>query len=232
MSELTSWASGGTLYTMGDPDRPPTWVSFPQAYLHGGNVGASASLFALWHRIMTGEGQHVDVSIQQYLIWITMVTVGLWECHQYDLPRSGYGINLLGIEGRLGYQAKDGWVSLLYGGGTVASMRESAEGLVRWMTEAGMCPDWLRKLDWLTEYDPMNEEIVKKVRREISKFIESKTISELFEGAKQRKILLAPVATVKDIWETEQYHVRKYWTQVYHDEIDDTHKIGTTYLGY
>ena len=29
-SELTAWASGGCLYVMGDPDRPPVWISFPR----------------------------------------------------------------------------------------------------------------------------------------------------------------------------------------------------------
>lgn len=226
-SELISWASGGTLYTMGDPDRPPTWISFPQAFLHGGNVGASASLFALWHRIMAGEGQHVDVSIQQYLIWITMFTVGLWECYQYDLPRAGYGWNVLGIVGKIGYEARDGWVTLLFGGGSAASMRESSEGLIRWMDEENVCPDWLKKVDWFTEYDIFNEALVQKVRKEISKFINSKNISELYEGAKKRNILLAPVATVKDIWNSEQYRARGYWTPVYHPELDDT----ITYCG-
>jgi crotonobetainyl-CoA:carnitine CoA-transferase CaiB-like acyl-CoA transferase len=226
-SELTSWASGGTLYTMGDPDRPPTWISFPQAFLHGGNVGAAGSLFALWHRIMTGEGQHVDVSIQQYLIWITMFTVGLWDCYQYDLPRGGYGWNVLGLVGKLGYEAKDGWVTLLFGGGAAASMRESSKGLVKWMDEENVCPEWLKNLDWMTEYDMFNEPLVIKVRNEISKFISNKTIAELYEEAKKRNILLAPVATVKNILESEQLRARKYWTKVFHPELEDS----LTYCG-
>ncbi|MFO7963964.1 MAG: CoA transferase [Desulfobacterales bacterium] len=221
-TELISWASGGTLYTMGDPDRPPTRISFPQAFLHGGNVGAAASLFALWHRIVTGEGQHVDVSIQQYLIWITMFTVGLWECYQYDLPRGGYGWNVLGLTGKIGYEARDGWVTLLFGGGAAASMRESAEALVKWMDEEKVCPDWLKQLDWKTEYDMFNEPLVEKVRAQISNFIISKNKSELYEEAKKRNILLAPVATVEDIWNNDQCRAREYWTTVQHPELNDT----------
>src|SRR4030043_844506 len=47
-SDLTAWASGGYLYICGNPDRAPTWVSFPQASLFGGAEAAIGSLVALW----------------------------------------------------------------------------------------------------------------------------------------------------------------------------------------
>lgn len=45
-SELTAWASGGMLYICGIPDRPPNWISFPQASLHAGAEAATGALIA------------------------------------------------------------------------------------------------------------------------------------------------------------------------------------------
>ena len=61
-SELAVWASAGILYISGDPDRPPSWVSFPQSYLHGGAQAAAGTLLALYHRRSLGEGQHIDAA--------------------------------------------------------------------------------------------------------------------------------------------------------------------------
>jgi crotonobetainyl-CoA:carnitine CoA-transferase CaiB-like acyl-CoA transferase len=55
--DLVAWASGGYLYVCGDPDRPPVWISFPQASLHAGAEAASGTMAAIWHRNRTGEGQ-------------------------------------------------------------------------------------------------------------------------------------------------------------------------------
>jgi len=61
-SELTAWASGSYLYICGNSERPPTWISFPQAFLFCGAEAAVGTMTALWHRQVTDEGQHVDVS--------------------------------------------------------------------------------------------------------------------------------------------------------------------------
>ena len=64
-SDLTTWASGGYMNACGEPDRAPVWISFPQTALYGGTEAAIGALTALWHRQNTGEGQHVDVSMQE-----------------------------------------------------------------------------------------------------------------------------------------------------------------------
>ena len=56
---------GGLLYMSGDADRSTLAPSVPQAYLHGAGEAALASTTALWQREITGEGQHIDVSVQQ-----------------------------------------------------------------------------------------------------------------------------------------------------------------------
>ena len=62
--DLVGMALGGFMYLTGDTDRAPLRVSFPQFYLHGGAAGAAGAMLANSHRVLSGEGQHVDVSCQ------------------------------------------------------------------------------------------------------------------------------------------------------------------------
>jgi len=87
VNDMIAWALGGTMYVSGDPDRPPNQISFPHAYLHGGAEGAQAAMLALYARELIGEGQHVDVSIQQCLPLITMNALQYWDMYQINLRR-------------------------------------------------------------------------------------------------------------------------------------------------
>ena len=64
-TDLILMALSGLMFTTGDPDRPPLRISVPQAYLHGGVNAAVGTLIAHYYRELTGEGQLVDVSIEQ-----------------------------------------------------------------------------------------------------------------------------------------------------------------------
>jgi len=70
--DIVGWALGGQAFTTGDEDRAPCRISFPQAYLHAANHAASATLAALYHREITGEGQYIDVSMQEAVVWTLM----------------------------------------------------------------------------------------------------------------------------------------------------------------
>jgi crotonobetainyl-CoA:carnitine CoA-transferase CaiB-like acyl-CoA transferase len=68
-TDLTLQALGGFLYVNGDADRPPIRISADLAYRHGGGQGAAGALVAHFERQRSGRGQHVDVSIQDYIPW-------------------------------------------------------------------------------------------------------------------------------------------------------------------
>ena len=78
----------GELFMTGDSDRRPVNVSVPQACLHAGADAAVGSMLAHHHRRMTGEGQHVDVSMQQSAAWFLAQTMPHWEIDKLD-PRQG-----------------------------------------------------------------------------------------------------------------------------------------------
>ncbi|MFC2051722.1 CaiB/BaiF CoA transferase family protein, partial [Chloroflexota bacterium] len=82
-SDITAWAMGGQMYSWGNADRPPVRISHPfQAYLHAAGEGAVGALMALHHRETTGEGQHVDVSIQESIVQLTYKITNAWDLNK------------------------------------------------------------------------------------------------------------------------------------------------------
>ena len=64
-ADIVEYALGGLMYIFGAYDREPLKHAFHQAQFKGGTDAASAALMALYHQRLSGEGQHVDVSIQE-----------------------------------------------------------------------------------------------------------------------------------------------------------------------
>lgn len=95
-----------------------------------------------------------------------------------------------------------------------------------------MCPDWLAKLDWWKEYNAavLKQDLADKVGVAIETFTLTKTKEELYEiGAfgKYKQMLVAPVASTKDISEDVQLAARDYWVKMEHPEL----KTSVTYCG-
>ncbi len=227
-SDLTAWASGGYLYISGDPDRAPTWISFPQASLHGGAEAASGTMAALWHHSTTGEGQHVDVSMQECVIACDFNTPEMWDLNKVNFTRFAGGINIGTRAGSVKidhvFECKDGYVHLIIQGG-VQPFINSMNALVKWMDEEGMADDWLRGMDWGTGYDAsrLTQDVVDRVEEAAAKFIMTRTKMELYEdGALKRRIMLGIFATTRDVWENTQLKSRDFWVSVEHPELDDT----------
>ena len=64
-TEIIAYALGGLMYIFGNYDREPLKHALHQAQFKAGTDAASAALMALYHQRLTGEGQHVDVSVQE-----------------------------------------------------------------------------------------------------------------------------------------------------------------------
>ena len=67
------------MYVCGEADRAPVRIGLSHACLHAGAEAASAGLTALYWREETGEGQHVDLSIQECITWTLMLVPQSWD---------------------------------------------------------------------------------------------------------------------------------------------------------
>jgi benzylsuccinate CoA-transferase BbsE subunit len=223
--DLTAWASSDGLFTTGDPDRPPVWISFPQPSLHAGVEACVGSLIAYWHRVNSSEGQHVDVSVQDTFFWsMDQARLQMYEMMGFCYTRTGSRGHLAtGVKRDQHYVCKDGFIAFLAAGGGLRKQRESTENTVKWMAEEGMASDWLVNYDWEKDYDTsrLTQEESDRIDQEFREFFMTKTKAELFEQALKRDIVLAPVYTAEDICELKHLKARDYWVEVEHDELND-----------
>lgn len=66
-TDIVTCALSGLMYHSGDSDREPLRNALNQSFYVAGVNGATATLAALFQRMTTGKGQHVDVSVMECL---------------------------------------------------------------------------------------------------------------------------------------------------------------------
>ena len=230
--DLVGWSMAGQAYVTGDDDRPPCQVSFPHCYLVAGAHAASATLAALYYRELSGEGQRVDVSMQESVLWTTLQLVQFWDMMKLNLFRAGSRRSMGTALFRLAFPCKDGHVGFLIAGGQLASI--SMPPLIKWMAEEGMLgafedkKDWGPK-DWTQKVDAMalTQEIVDAWEDSLIKFFANKTKAEIYEKAREKSMIIYPVSTAKDLTENAQLKDRNFYVEVEHPELGE----AITYMG-
>jgi crotonobetainyl-CoA:carnitine CoA-transferase CaiB-like acyl-CoA transferase len=205
--DIVGLAMGGLTYLCGEPDGPPVPPGGLQGCHLAGLNGATATLIALWHREMTGAGQHIDVSMQ------AAVANTLETTHQtYDFNRE--------IRTRFGHKreaaayivpCQDGYVALL----STANM--GWPRLVQWVQETA--PDSMLTDPRLTD-DGYRLEHETEVYAALCAFFASKTKPEAYTAAQQRRIPLAPVNDARDLVDSPQLQARGFFVDVKHPELD------------
>ncbi len=221
--DLVTWSIGGMCHVSGDADRPPVRVSFPQSYPHGGAAGAAGAMFALFMAGQTGEGQHVDVSIQEQVVHALMNVRQFWDVCHINLNRAGpfrTGLST-SVNQRLVWPCADGYVNFAILGGLPGAKTNIA--LAQWLHSDGSGDDYLDSINW-AEFDMARAtaEQFERMALPISEFFMRHTMAELFDGAIERGVMLYPVYTTKEILEDPQLEDREFWQELYHHELEDT----------
>ena len=226
--DIVSWASGGPMFQMGEPGKPPLEMSVPQAGLHAGAEAAVASLLAHYPREIEGRGQRVVVDMQACVAWTLMNEQAMPILHGDYIRRSGDYYTATGTRRKLVYVCKDGYIStLLAGGSGVGSI--SMKALVEWMAGKGFAADWMIKKEWaswvpgiLMKATDKDREEIADLEERVQQFFSTMTKREIYAEALKRRILLAPVATAADIADDEQLKARNYFVRVDHDTLGRT----------
>jgi crotonobetainyl-CoA:carnitine CoA-transferase CaiB-like acyl-CoA transferase len=221
-TDLTLMAAAGVSTLAGDADRAPVRISLPQAWLHGCAEAAGATLIALYDRVRSGLGQHVDVSTQQAAM-VAAQSQTIAAPNQAIAPtRAGGGAKVGSLSLRFVYPASDGHVvvAVLFGSTVGPYMRR----LFDWIYEEGFCDQKTRDIDWIeygmllfTGQTPRSE--YDRVVNTIADFTASKTKEELFQGAVNRHVLIAPVADARNVLEMQHFADRKFWDSVEDEDV-------------
>jgi crotonobetainyl-CoA:carnitine CoA-transferase CaiB-like acyl-CoA transferase len=220
-SDLVLTAMSGFMSVLGDADKPPVRPTLPQSYMWVGMHAAEGALMAYYHRGMTGEGQHVDVSGQAGVTWAASIAPSFYDFNQEVPKRAGSfvtGRSITGAIMRAVYPCKDGYVTyIIYGG--PAGMRTNKR-LTEWMDSKGMAPDYLKNKDW-SKFDiaTVTQEEIDRIEDANMKFFKTVTKDEFFKFVIEQDMLGYPVNTAKEIIEDEQLQSRGMWQEVEHEEL-------------
>ena len=221
--DLVLTAMSGFMSVLGDPDKPPVRPTVPQSYVWIGMHAAEATLMAYYHRGMTGEGQHVDVSGQAGVCWAASIAPSFFDFNRELPTRAGSFVTGRSVTGaiiRAVYPCKDGYLTYIIYGGPAG--RRTNQRLTEWMASKGMAPDYLKNKDW-SKFDiaTVTQEEINKVEEANMKFFETVTTAEFFKFVLENDMLGYPVATAKEIMEDEQLKERGMWTEVEHEDLGD-----------
>lgn len=233
--DIVGVAMGGVQWLAGDPGDPPNVPPQKQGFKSASIIGAAGTLTALYHRDVTGEGQHVDVSMQEALSLAQETAMQTWDMNQALRVRNGpRGIIPIAIPGIGPYQCKDGWVYGYLGtpgGAPWSAMRD-------WMAEEGMAEDLtdepysefidnlnLRFLTTLTEDPaaiPQKMQTLGHIGEVVGRFVATKDKWEMYEGGQARRLLWGIVSTPEDLAKNPQLKHRQWLTAVEHDDLGET----------
>ncbi len=217
-SDIIAWAMGGEMIPFGDTDHPPTRISHhSQAYLHAGADAAAGALTALYQRWDTGQGQQVDVSIQEAVVQCTEHVTSSWDLRQVNLscgrrPNPGQSLTRL-------WPCQDGYVSWFFWGGV---MSHTNVPLVEWMKSEGMADDFLLNYDWSKYNNETTQQEIDRMEGPTARFFLAHTKAELFQGALEYGVQLYPVSTPSDMMASPQLTARNFWQEVEHPELGAT----------
>jgi crotonobetainyl-CoA:carnitine CoA-transferase CaiB-like acyl-CoA transferase len=217
-SDLGVLAQSGTMFLTGEPDRAPLRCSFPTSWYHGGAEAAAAILAALHQRDSTARGQLVDVSLQETHLMATMGRVGAFSLTRQRGSRAGALMRVGRTTQREIWPCADGFVSFGLRGGPARI--PGLKRLVAWMTEEVFATPALTERDWDSyTHTTLTKDDVDAISEPIAAFFATKTMTELYDNALERGLMLAPANTAREILASRHYNSRELFTQVDDPEL-------------
>jgi len=207
--DLVVVAMGGNAAMTGDPDRPPVRCSLPTAYYHAAPEAALGILMALHARESSGRGDFVDVSLQECQLASLLGGPGMHASAERPPRRSGARTGRT----REIWPVRDGHVSFGLRGG--AARVPGLRALVAWMDEVGHAPQWLRDYDWEAfRPEALDAAELARLEQAFGAFFASLGMRELYEGALERRVLLAPCNDAREVIEQRQLRERGLFVSI------------------
>jgi crotonobetainyl-CoA:carnitine CoA-transferase CaiB-like acyl-CoA transferase len=213
--ELVMYAFAGLMNLTGEPDREPIKVgALTTANLAGANAYLS-TMTALMHRLGTGEGQHIEVSILESCVFQLPGPILTWL----------YGHQIQQREGNAGfgqaawgpYECRDGYAGIIAGPyhrwNKIAELMEDPRlADERFSTAAGRQEHKEEMealmLPWLAEHDK----------------------KEIFHAGQRLGLVTSYVATPEDLLESEQLTARNFFVEVEHPVVGRHRYAGAPFI--
>jgi crotonobetainyl-CoA:carnitine CoA-transferase CaiB-like acyl-CoA transferase len=233
--DIVGVAMAGIMWLAGDPADPPNLPYGAQGYLSASIRAAGGALMALYHRDLTGEGQHVDVSMQEALLIAQETAMQSYDLTKAVRGRSGArGALPITVPGMGPYEATDGWIWGYVGAPGGAPWPE----LLALMEAAGQAEDLgeepyastigelnLRFLTGLV-LDPQSGKekapVLNHIDEVLARFCASNSKWSLYEEGQGRRLLIGIVSTPEDLAKNPQLAARNWYQDIAHDDLGAT----------
>ena len=211
-NDMAGLALGNLLYLAGEPGEPPLQPPGEIAYGMASTYGAFATAVALYHRLESGKGQYIDVSMHECAGHIA----------GYFIPNYGYTGDKPARASRKGeetdlydpYPTQNGYVRIFI------IPVEQWRRLVDWM---GRPPSISGPEFEKMAYRRKNPEPVHKA---ISEFCLHRTKEELYEEGQKRRIAVTPINTAGEFINSPQTQERGIFTDMVHPVIGKYAQFG------
>ena len=215
--DLIALAMGGLLYLGGYPDAAPTRVYGEQAFLGASMYGAVAAMLALTEAEMTGEGQHVDVSMQECMVMAMENAVQFYDLEGAVRKRyageqrfAGTGV----------FECADGYIYMMAGG--IGANKFWSYSLQWLVDEKVPGVERLRGEQW-SEIDYLLTDEAKRIFAEVfGPWAKTKSKAELYHEGQRRHIPLAPINTPADILGSTQLAHREFFVRMPHPALAES----------
>jgi len=219
-SDLVCMAMGGMLFLGGTGDDKPALAYGQQAYVMGSLYAASGAITALFYADASGEGQFIDISLQDCVSTALETASQDWDLEQV-VRRGSSGDEA----GRAMYKCKNGLVLLVAAMGTSAKYWDA---LVSWLEENDVKnANQLRNEKWYKPQYRKTPEAKEKFKEIFESFSQKNNAMDLYEEGQLRQVVCFPVNSPKGVFENPHLKSREFFKKLYHEEV----KMDVIYPG-
>lgn len=202
-SDLVGFAMGGYMYVTGWPDTPPNKLWGLQAYQTTSNRAFIGILIAVYHRLATGQGQYVDVSMQEAVATTTEHVNTAYNYTGENAIRCGFrhGGQFIAT-----WQCKDGYVSI------TTNTQKAWNDLRAWMERDGMAGDLMDE-----QYDDrfiLRGDHGAHIEELVEAWTLTHTRQEITEWGQANHHPWGPVSTASELLDSEQLWDRGFYQRV------------------
>ena len=226
-SDIVGQAMGGVMTLAGMPEDPPNIIYGNQGNICASIQAAQGTLVALHHAERTGQGQHVDVSVQEALSLPQETAMMMWDFQRTNRARTGpLGLLRMPIPGVGVYPTKAGYVMAYITAPGGADFPE----VVAWMDDAGFEHD-LNDESYAELVQGMNLRFLAQalanpdaaaaiagqlahINEVFASFLATMTALEAYEEGQRRRLLVGLVSTPRDLAENAQLRARDWYQPV------------------
>lgn len=200
--EIVAYAMGMIMSISGTTDGEPLKHGGFQSQYEGGISGAMATAAAALMRDFTGEGQHVDVSIQEVVNWTLVHSFSTFSWNGGVVGRRNPEGTMFGNV----MPCKDGY----------------------FITQLGQGTTWDKLVDFYGKEELREERFADPGQRlangpELDSILvdaaKDRSVKELFSNASKERILVGMVQTPKDLAECPQLESRSFYQEVEHPVV-------------